>query len=190
METGPPRATRIICRKLPPTLSEAEFNEVDCVKMFVTQRIASVQFYSAEIIGDTSAPPSAMAIVSFYDEACAQQFITMMMQKTFLMPFGEQRPCVIEYAPMMKLPLPQQQSHRKQLPSIEDDSEFKKFAEDYENNLIPESEKLMTVEDINKATEVIDNTKTVNSLINQGGPSSKKKNRNRKRRGGHNNGND
>jgi hypothetical protein len=189
-----PLHTRIICRKLPPTVTEDLFRNIDFVRNLVDQYIATVQFYPADLIGDTAAPPSATAIISIFggSEQLIADFTAQLSRQTFSHPL-KPTPITpqVEFAPVQGLPseaLPQ--SVQKQLASIDDDPDFMQFAKDYGSSHIPATDSLLTHEEILQ-DPILDSTSVVRALndrlsgISRGqGQGKKGPKRNRSKRGG------
>jgi hypothetical protein len=160
-----PTVRRIICRKLPPTVTEDAFKSIDCVRRLLDGHSATVQFYAAELVGDTAAPPSATAIITLFEgsEGLFREFVQTMSAQTFQLPFKDTRvPPQIELAPVQVLP-PEGPSLQRQLAAIDDDPEFMQFARDYGNSHIPATDSLMSHEEIIEDSE-IDSTSVVRAL--------------------------
>jgi hypothetical protein len=184
---------RVICRKLPPTVTEEAFKNIDIVRRLMEDRIATVQFYPADLIGGTAAPPSAIAIVTFFDgsDIVVNGFARQISACTFQLPLKDARvQPQVEYAPVQILP-PEGQPMQKQLALIDEDPEFRQFAKDYGTSHIPATDSLLSHEDIVEDA-VIDSTSVVRELNDrlcgrgdrkgQGGKKGGK--RNRGKRGG------
>jgi hypothetical protein len=162
---------RVICRKLPPTMTEEFFRGLDFVRTLLDNNYATVQFLSAELVGPTAAPPSAAAIVTIFppcnsDSAMVPRFIAQISQHRFEHPM---RPTAtlpeVEWAPLQRLPAPpSQQSQTKPPPSIDEDPEFMAFAKDYETNHIPPTDQLLSSEEVERSPDVIDGGRVVDYL--------------------------
>jgi hypothetical protein len=163
------------------------------VRRLIELRIATIQFYPAELIGDTAAPPSSTAIVTFFDgpDSLVSDFAKQISTQTFQLPLKDAwvQPQV-EYAPVQILP-PEGQPMQKQLALIDEDPEFRQFAKDYGTSHIPATDSLLSHEEIVEDT-AIDSANVVQTLndrlsgrgerTGQGGKKGGK--RNRGKRGG------
>jgi hypothetical protein len=180
---------RIICRRLPPTVTEDQFRNLECVKTLLDTDLATLQFYSADLIGDTPAPSSATAIVTVFAPANASRFLAQISAQRFAHPLHPSPVApLVEFAPLQRLPPPpqglQQPPARPPAP-IEEDPEFMQFAKDYEVHHIPPTDALMSPEEFEHDGFEIDDTGVLNFLndkMEQGGPP-RKRGRGRRKRG-------
>jgi hypothetical protein len=189
-----PAYRRIICRKLPPTVTEEAFKNIEFVRSLVDQCVATVQFYQADIVGDTSAPPSATAIITIFggSESFINDFTSLMAQQKFPHPL-KQSPTSpqVELAPVQTLPPePPVPPVQKQLASIDEDPDFMQFAKDFGTSYIPATDSLLSHEEILQ-DPVLDSANVLRALNDRlsgrsGGASGGKKGgkKNRGRRGG------
>lgn len=157
---------RMICRKMSPTMTEQEFLNLDVVRRFVPS-FASCQFYTAKMIGDTAAPASSMAILTFKSSRDGQYdtFAKMMSATSLPLPFGNPQPPQIEFAPISQLPPPPkvQDNQGKPMASIDEDTEFMKFSQSFEEMFIPPSKDTVSQE-VLAQTNTPDNSKLIYTL--------------------------
>jgi hypothetical protein len=164
-----PVPMRVICRKLPPTVTEEAFTSLDCVRSLIDGGLATVQFLSAEFVGPTAAPPSAAAVVTIFppvtDGMMVIRFTQQISQQRFEHPMrpGTVLP-EVEWAPLQRLPAPPTPSPSKPPPSIDEDPEFMAFAKDYETNYVPLTDQLLSSEEIDQSPDVIDGGRVIDYL--------------------------
>lgn len=162
----PETTIRIICRKMSPTMTEQEFLNLDVVRHYVPS-VASCQFYSAKMIGDTAAPASSMAILNFRSSngRIYEDFAKIMSVTQLPLPFGNPQPPQVEYAPITQLPPPPkvQDNQGKQMAAIDEDTEFMKFSQSFEEMFIPPSKDTVSQE-VLAQTNTPDNSKLIYTL--------------------------
>jgi hypothetical protein len=181
---------RIVCRRLPPTVTEEQFRSLACVKILLDADLATLQFYTADLIGDTAAPSSATAIITLFAPADARSFIAQLSALRFPHPLHPSPVApLVELAPLQRLPQPPQgpvQPPAKPPAPIEEDPEFMQFAKDYELRHVPPTDALMSPEDFGQDGFEIDDTGVLdflNDRMGQGEPPRKRGRGGRRRRG-------
>jgi hypothetical protein len=160
---------RVICRKLPPTVTEETFTSLECVRSLLDGGLATVQFLSAEIVGPTAAPPSAAAVVTIFppvtDGLMVIRFSQEISQQRF--EYAVSRGAVlpeVEWAPLQRLPAPPTLPSSKPPLPIDEDPEFMAFAKDYETNYVPLTDHLLSSEEIERSPDVIDGGRVLDYL--------------------------
>jgi hypothetical protein len=169
-------------------VTEEYFRNLECVRHLLDAEFATLQFYPADLIGDTAAPSSAMAIVTIFDLSLSRIFLSQIAEQRFVHPL-QPNPiqALIELAPLQRLPLVPQgsaQTALKQLAPIEEDPEFMQFAKDYDVHHVPPGDQLLSREELELIEDEIDDTGVLNYLndrMEQGAP--RKRGRGRRRRG-------
>lgn len=179
------KPVRIVCRKLPPTMTEDDFRNIDCVRAFLDEGKMTLRFYPEYVFGETAAPPSATAVATFPQKSHANQFAAAMAEKTFEAPFTERVHIAVELAPLQSR-MGNMRQPVKQLPSIDEDSEFQKFAAAYEAGLQQSEGRIMTVEELEKSAQCIDNEEMVREFSERinAKPVEKKRKMQKKRKNG------
>ena len=185
-------------RKLPPTLTEQEFFRIPQIaQMKSNQKIKNLQFkfYSAEMVGETAAPPSSMAMVSF---SCNHLTYTRLTNDLAKIKFN--KPNVgsqveynhqIEQAPCFDLlvkPSPNQNHPQRPPPPIDNDPEFINFCKEFDSKFKLPTDQLIKPEKLNES-DTVDSKKVIQSLSaklhsridERSGGASKKGKRNKKR---------
>ena len=138
---------RIICRKMPPGITEEKFMNIDIVKKAVEENQLTVQFYSYEDIGETSAPNTSVAILS--GQYIPEEFVQELTELQLELPFGGFAKPQVEYAPI-QVAIPKNRPKITKLPSINDDSDFIKFSRNYKSQMEIPTDKLIPVENLPK----------------------------------------
>lgn len=175
-------ALQLVCRKLPPSMTESEFSKIDCVQKFVSEKKAKIRFYPENIIGETAAPPSSTAIISFDDVNDVNIFLLMMSEKVFTTPFGEEKHFSIEVSPIQKKLEERNRQQSRQLPSIDEDPDFQRFVKEYESSLNPADDMMISIDKINENKQTIDNSNLIEMLSSKVGMNNKHKKKNHKKK--------
>ncbi|OHS93012.1 hypothetical protein TRFO_40685 [Tritrichomonas foetus] len=188
---NPYPTVRIICRKLPPTLSEEDFCRIDFIRNYINSKVISVKYYQSDLVGDTSAPSSSTAIVTVHDQSTIQLICLNLAQQKFTMSYGEPVLAQIEYAPCQSLNIPYQQPPpQKPLPSIDEDPDFIAFSREFETSFVPPTDALLEQKDV-EAEETLDASKMmyhINArMLGKSGPIKKQNNQGNPNKGGNQN---
>jgi hypothetical protein len=157
---------RVICRRLPPTVTEEQFRSMECVRVLLETEVATLQFYSADLIGGTAAPSSATAILTIFEPNSVRWFCSAISQQRFAHPLQAAPVApVVELAPLQQLPpLPPAHPPARPLAPIDDDAEFMQFAREYEVHHIPPTDQLVPPEEFANDGYEIDDTGVLNFL--------------------------
>lgn len=182
---------RIAIRKIPPSVTEDEFKKLKQVAKILAENRGSLQFYSAAMVGDTSAPASAFAIITLFNVAEVGMVCSELETLTFPQPYDPSgsktfHP-VIERAPIASLSVDVQVQEKTKVADIEDDPDFAAFVKDYENGFVPETNAYVT-EDQLHSEQPYDAAK-IEELFRRGGFQRQEgQHKDRKNRGGRRNG--
>lgn len=127
-------APRLCLRKIPMSVTEEEFLTIPCIARAIRDGGARVDFYSAELVGETSAVPSSTALVTFKNEKELDQFRPEFERIEFnTQPIYRPQ---VEYAPIRTIP--QTTTHmQRSLPSIDEEQEFMEFKAKLEETTTP-----------------------------------------------------
>ena len=134
--------TRIICRKLPPNITEEKFLSIDIIQKVIKENNLTVQFYTTEDIGETSAPNTSIAIISGAD--IPKDFVQQLTEIKLELPFGGFAKPQVEFAPI-HFKLPTKKYTIKQVPPIDEDQEFIDFSKNYKAKTVIPTDKLIPV---------------------------------------------
>lgn len=143
---------RIAVRKIPPSVTEEEFRALKPITKILS-RGGSVQFYPAEIVGQTAAPASAFAVVTLSESELGGA-LTELEGITFQQPYdtssNKTYHPVVELAPIKVLSTISQIQEKARVADIDDDPEFVAFAKNYETGFIPETDAVISAEEMNE----------------------------------------
>ena len=151
---------RIICRKLPPGITEEKFLNIDVVKKGVEANHLTVQFYTYEDVGETSAPNTSVAILT--GEHIPEQFVLELTELQLELPFGGFAKPQVEFAPM-HVRFETKQPNIKPLPPIDEDPEFVEFSKNYKSKMEIPTDKLIPVNKLPKGP-LADNNQVIDQF--------------------------
>jgi hypothetical protein len=124
-------AIRLCLRKIPAGITEEELLLIPCVVQAINEKCATLHFYSAEIIGETSVVPSSTAIFTFKNNADLKNAITTF--STIVFNTGNPVKPQLELAPFRAPPDKTDPVRRAQAP-IDEDPSFNEFKQHYEES--------------------------------------------------------
>ncbi|EAY19405.1 hypothetical protein TVAG_101230 [Trichomonas vaginalis G3] len=135
---------------MPPAVDYNLLVSQPAVKRFIDERQATLEVYSSDIVGDTSAPCTTFAIIS--GSNFPQEMVEGLSNLTFDLPFGGQVHPQVEFAPITSK-VDRNKRVNKNLPSIEADPEFTAFAASYKEKMKIPTDKLFDLEKVEDVQE-------------------------------------
>lgn len=136
-----PKPFKICCRKLPPTLTKEEFCNIDLIQKYSQNNPIDIKYYPAEMVGDTAAPPTSMAMITINgDYQNTEVFLQRLSKQKFKFHTGESISPQIEAAPCQSLFIKNHPTQPKQPAPIDNDPDFVSFCKTFEESFTPETD--------------------------------------------------